>query len=300
MTVHLKHIRERGSRFAVLIRPQKLSQLQRNQIGEVLQIRQIHISQILFDVISPHHEFFLCETQGHSKIISQISDHIIEIDPLKFTCFKNELVVGGSGENHHSRAVAKFLVKLTEKRKRKDPIQPFGIDNVELVSDKDESKLVGEAQLINFLEEATEETHGLSPVGSLVEIIAHFLQNLLNIPHNLFVYTCLLVSRKRLLQLPSINRSKENNCESTLQGEQAIKYEANHEDAMVGLISNPFTIRDVGHAVVGILRELPGLVVQTVRLANALDAMKVNCTSHSSAVSPLEFQEVIKMIQLLF
>ena len=68
---------------------------------------------------------------------------------------------------------------------------------------------------------------------------------------------------------------------------------------MVGLVSNPFTIRDVGHAVVGILRELPGLVVQTVRLANALDAMKVNWVTHLDLVIPAFLQEVIKMIQLL-
>ena len=68
---------------------------------------------------------------------------------------------------------------------------------------------------------------------------------------------------------------------------------------MEGLISNPFTVRDVGHAVVRILRELPGLVVQTVRLAKALNAMKVDRVPHHVSVSPLNFQEMIKMIQLL-
>ena len=38
LAVHLKHIRERGSRLAVL-HPQKLGQLQRNQVGDVLQIK---------------------------------------------------------------------------------------------------------------------------------------------------------------------------------------------------------------------------------------------------------------------
>jgi hypothetical protein len=70
------------------------------------------------------------------------------------------------------------------------------LNGVELIGDKDEPKLVGEAQLIDLLEETREQAHGFSSATVIVKVLPHRLANFLNhranrIIHSLYVVTLL-------------------------------------------------------------------------------------------------------------
>jgi hypothetical protein len=77
------------------------------------------------------------------------------------------------------------------------------------------------------------------------------------------------------------------------------KKQTNLKQIGKGRSNNSPTVRDVGDAVFVVLGHLPGCVVETVRLADALDPVEVDGTSQPSFVLPSECQEVIKVIQLL-
>jgi hypothetical protein len=66
-----------------------------------------------------------------------------------------------------------------------------------------------------------------------------------------------------------------------------------------GRASDSSTVWDVGNAVVGVLGHLPSLVVETVGLADTLDAMEVDWMSHLDLILPALLQEVVKVLQLL-
>lgn len=68
---------------------------------------------------------------------------------------------------------------------------------------------------------------------------------------------------------------------------------------MVGLFGDSSTVRDVGNAVVGILGHLPGCVVETVRLADPLDAVEVHWMSQSDVILPALLEEIAQMLELL-
>jgi len=66
-----------------------------------------------------------------------------------------------------------------------------------------------------------------------------------------------------------------------------------------GRHSDSPTVRDVGNAVFWILGHLPGGVVQTVRLADTLDAMEVDWMPRLDLIKPLQPQRGVQVFQLL-